>query len=337
MDGVTVRLASAFAIRQNQPRTSHPSTLATAERADNPARVGALYFFLDYPSRAWTSSRSLYRDHIAAVKKRHDRALAATGYDARHHLRRRAAHPFSRRQQLSVQSEPALQVVGAGRRQPALLRRLHAGAKPKLVFYQPVDYWYKPADDAERMVDRSVRDLCHHRSRTGEAALPDDGTRRVHRRVDERSVRAEPSNPAPLLSRLRFDRAWKTDYEIECIRRANVSGARGHRAAEKAFRDGQSEFEIHLAYLRATRCDRGGAAVRQHHRAQRARLRLCTTRCTSAQRPDERRYSFLIDAGAQSQRLRLRHHAHVLARERRVPGAHRGDGCNRSRRSAPQP
>ena len=58
-------------------------------------------------------------------------------------------------------------------------------------------------------------------------------------------------NPEPLLNRLHWARAWKTDYEIECMRRANARAARGHVAAERAFRDGQSEYEIHLTYLRA--------------------------------------------------------------------------------------
>src|SRR5215212_5787954 len=58
-------------------------------------------------------------------------------------------------------------------------------------------------------------------------------------------------NPEPVLNSLHWDRAWKTEYEIECLRRANERGARGHVAAERAFRDGASEFEIHVDYLRA--------------------------------------------------------------------------------------
>ncbi|HVR44295.1 MAG TPA: Xaa-Pro dipeptidase, partial [Thermoanaerobaculia bacterium] len=60
-------------------------------------------------------------------------------------------------------------------------------------------------------------------------------------------------NPPQLLNRLHYDRAWKTEYEIECMRRANEIGVRGHRAAERAFRDGASELDIHLEYLRASR------------------------------------------------------------------------------------
>ncbi len=48
-----------------------------------------------------------------------------------------------------------------------------------------------------------------------------------------------------------IDRAVKTPYEIECLRRASRLGASGHRAAEAAFREGASEYEIHMRYLAA--------------------------------------------------------------------------------------
>ena len=47
---------------------------------------------------------------------------------------------------------------------------------------------------------------------------------------------------------LHFARGTKTGYEIECIRQASRRGAAGHIAAELAYRDGKSEFNIHLAY-----------------------------------------------------------------------------------------
>jgi Xaa-Pro dipeptidase len=58
-------------------------------------------------------------------------------------------------------------------------------------------------------------------------------------------------NPPDLLTRLHYDRAVKTDYELECMRRASELGARGHRAALAAFRRGGSEYEAHMRYLEA--------------------------------------------------------------------------------------
>ena len=54
---------------------------------------------------------------------------------------------------------------------------------------------------------------------------------------------------------LDFERAVKTDYEIECLAQASDIAAKGHNAARDAFLAGASEFEVHLAYLNATRQD----------------------------------------------------------------------------------
>jgi Xaa-Pro dipeptidase len=105
-------------------------------------------------------------------------------------------------------------------------------------------------------------------------------------------------NPKALLDQIHWDRSWKTEYEIECMRQANVRGARAHRAAERAFRDGESEYEIHLAYLRAASSTEeelpygniialnDHAAVLHYYHHDRKR------------RDEPERHSFLIDAGA---------------------------------------
>ena len=50
---------------------------------------------------------------------------------------------------------------------------------------------------------------------------------------------------------MHFERAVKTEYEIECMRRANALGVRGHVAALAAFCDGASEYAAHMRYLEA--------------------------------------------------------------------------------------
>ncbi|WP_111493887.1 Xaa-Pro dipeptidase [Marinobacter bohaiensis] len=59
-------------------------------------------------------------------------------------------------------------------------------------------------------------------------------------------------NPATLLSALDNLRVAKTPYEVACIDHANAIAAKGHEAAREAFLAGASEFEINLAYQRAT-------------------------------------------------------------------------------------
>ena len=52
---------------------------------------------------------------------------------------------------------------------------------------------------------------------------------------------------------LNWHRANKSLYEAYCVDRATEIAARGHLAARKAFLEGGSEFDIHMAYLTATR------------------------------------------------------------------------------------
>src|SRR4029077_5629131 len=60
-----------------------------------------------------------------------------------------------------------------------------------------------------------------------------------------------PNNPEAVINYLHYHRAYKTDYELAMMRVASRLGARAHRAAEAAFRDGASEYGIHMAYLAA--------------------------------------------------------------------------------------
>jgi Xaa-Pro dipeptidase len=63
-------------------------------------------------------------------------------------------------------------------------------------------------------------------------------------------------NPPALLAALDAIRTKKTAYELECLAIAEARAVRGHRAAERRFRDGgASELELHLAFLSATEQD----------------------------------------------------------------------------------
>ena len=237
----------------------------------------------------------LYPDHIATLIGRHDRALADEGFD---HLLIFAgsqrmiflddmAYPFK----VNPHFKAWVPVVD----NPHCFLVYTPGAKPRLVFHQPVDYWHKPAETPSgfwtEQFDISMiatpEEAKQHFPKSGRIAFigeTDDGHGEI--------------NPEPLMHRLHFDRSWKTDYEIECMRLANERGVRGHRAAEKAFRAGLSEYEIHIEYLRASdhteeELPYGNiialnehAAVLHYYQHERHRL------------TEHDRHSFLIDAGA---------------------------------------
>jgi Xaa-Pro dipeptidase len=169
------------------------------------------------------------------------------------------------------------------------------GSKPRLVYYQPVDYWYKVAGAPNGYWTgafdiRVIADPNHARQQ-----FPSSG-RTAFLGEPEEELKTGDVNPPALLERLHWERSWKTDYEIECINEANVRGARGHKAAERAFRAGATEYEIHIEFLRAS--DQAedelpynniialneNAAVLHYHGHDRRKLTP---------------HSFLIDAGAQ--------------------------------------
>jgi Xaa-Pro dipeptidase len=175
------------------------------------------------------------------------------------------------------------------------------GEKPKLVLYQPDDYWHKPPAlprsewiaHFEVAVIRAPAEARQHVARPGRMGFIGP----MQPEFAQWGFAAV--NADGLLHRLHYQRAVKTAYEIECIRRANALGVLGHRAAEAAFRAGASEFEIHLEYLRATGLAEeelpyrnivainSNAAVLHYQHLERHRA------------TEVERHAFLIDAGAQ--------------------------------------
>jgi len=194
---------------------------------------------------------ALYHDHLNEVRSRTDRALAETGFD---HLviAAGALHvAFLDDNTYPFRPNPHFKWWVPIVDNPNCLIVYTPGNKPKLVYYQPVDYWYKPAGAPRGFwVDEFDIHIIGEADHAKEY-VPGTGSVAIIGENAGEGAGAPVSNPEPLLHRLHWARAWKTDYEIACMRRANARAARGHVAAERAFREGQSEYEIHLTYLRA--------------------------------------------------------------------------------------
>ena len=173
------------------------------------------------------------------------------------------------------------------------------GERPLLIFLQPHDYWHvvpeAPAGEWVEHFDiriiRNAEDAKQH--------LPKNAARcailgEAQSALGQYGAFA-PNNPQPVLDYLHYHRAFKTPYEIAMMREATRIGVRGHRAAERAFRSGASEFGIHLAYCQAARQDANDLpynniiALNEHgavlHYTDRDR------------QPPRQARSFLIDAG----------------------------------------
>jgi Xaa-Pro dipeptidase len=244
----------------------------------------------------------LYREHLRELARRADRALDATGHDSLIvysgtpglQFLDDASYPFKVNPQfkawLPLTDNPDCFVVHS------------PGRRPTLVFHQPQDYWYKPASTPTDFWVEHFELRVVHSLEAAREHLP----RALANAVVIGELPAQLAawgfghvNPRAFLDQLDFERARKTAYELECMRRASAIAVRGHRAAAHAFHAGQSEYQAHMAYLQAcgqreeempynniVAFNQNGAVLHYQHLEREAP-------------PAGQRRSFLIDAGAQ--------------------------------------
>ncbi len=196
----------------------------------------------------------LFARHFDVVKERASAALAGTGYDALllhsgtppllflddHHLPFRAQAPFK--------------VWAPLANAPDSFVYFTPGRKPRLLIHQPVDYWHQSPNLPDAYWTREFDIVSVGSREATRAALPKDLSRAAFIGAPyPELVGWGPAaiNPQHLLAQLDYARAAKTPYELACLREANLLGARGHLAAERAFRAGASEFEIALEFMKA--------------------------------------------------------------------------------------
>jgi len=195
---------------------------------------------------------ALYEQHLQTLMSRAQQALEATGFDA---LVVHSGIPptlFLDDQDYPYKVNPQFKAWVPVVDNPHCFLVFAPGRAPKLLFFQANDYWHQPAALPRLAWTRAVEllpiaapaDAPVHWQKLGRVAFI--GSAPVFGEVDPLAV-----NPAELLTRLHYERAVKTAYELECMRQANRIGARGHQAALAAFRDGASEYTAHMRYLEA--------------------------------------------------------------------------------------
>ena len=245
---------------------------------------------------------SLYADHLATLLERTGIALARGGFDhlvvpsgtLHYQVFDDRDYPYA--------ANPQFKAWLPLTRHPGSWLVATPGERPRLVYLQPRDYWHvvpqAPSgwwvEHFDVVVVRTPAEALAHLPASearcailgeSQSALDDDGTPRF-----------APNNPRVVLDYLEYHRAFKTPYEVVMMREATRRGVRGHRAAERAFRAGASEFGIHLAYCQAVGQDAAElpysniVALNEHgavlHYTELDRL------------PPRPARSFLLDAGA---------------------------------------
>ncbi len=241
-----------------------------------------------------------YPAHLERIKELTAQALAATGYDSLLIAGGGQKVVFLDDHNYPFKVCPQLKWWAPVTDNPNCWLFFRPGEKPLFLFFRPIDYWHDaavaPTDYWVNHFDLKliggpdeVRDL-----------LPKDLSTTAFIGEDAEFVDGwglSAVNPQPLIDHLDHHRAAKSELELACMREASALGCLGHRAAEQAFRDGATEFEIHLAYLKATghmehQLPYGNIIALNSHGA------VLHYQALERDNPAER-LSFLIDAGAQ--------------------------------------
>ena len=198
--------------------------------------------------------RSLYAAHVDKMQRRWEASLAAEKYDAAVVHSGSPMYAFQDDYEYAFRPNPHFLAWLPLTHHADSVLMIVPGEKPRLVYYQPDDYWYLPPSDpdpwwADHFDIEVVRgtDAWHRMVPSGRVAALGDapdladvyGTRRV--------------NPSVLTNRLHIWRTRKTPYEVACIQEAAHLAAAAHAEAERAFREGETEYGIHMRYLAACR------------------------------------------------------------------------------------
>ena len=243
---------------------------------------------------------ALYTDHIDAVRARHDHALAQAGASHVVIFSGRSKYAFLDDRDYPFVANPHFVSWVPLVNLPLSYIVYTPGETPVLIYYQPEDYWHPVpgapdgywTESFDVRVVNSTDDVAQHLPDEREKCIfigePDD--------VGD-AFGIERVNPTVAINILHYARGAKTEYELACMRLAADRAALGHVAAEEAFRDGLSEFDIHRAYCKAV----------DHTDSELPYANIIALNENSSvlhytnlgrELPVERR-SFLIDAGAQ--------------------------------------
>lgn len=126
--------------------------------------------------------------------------------------------------------------------------------KPTLIYFQPDDFWHQiPTISDEFWVNFFNIKIIQH-ARDIDPLLPYDKHNLAYLGEHVELAKAlgfTMINPEPVLNYLHYHRAYKTSYEHECLRQANIIANKGHQAAHQAFFAEDSEFAIQHQYLLA--------------------------------------------------------------------------------------
>jgi Xaa-Pro dipeptidase len=246
------------------------------------------------------SYQSLYQAHIAELQLRTRRLLERESLDALVIHSGQTQRKFLDDMDYPFKANPLFKTWLPVIDNPHCWLIVDGVNKPKLIFYRPKDFWHKVPDEPHEFWAEHFDIQLLDKANKVETLLPYDKARLAYLGEYLEVARAlgfSEINPEPVLNFIHFYRAYKTPYELACLRIANQMAVAGHKAAKSTFYNGGSEFDIQLAYL---------AAVRQtENEVPYGNIIALNQNCailhyTALERKvPKQHHSFLIDAGAE--------------------------------------
>ena len=170
-------------------------------------------------------------------------------------------------------------------------------SKPQLILYRAVDFWHAaPAEPDALWVEQFDIVTIHHLDDLSKHLQVSKNFMYLGEHEQQaRELGITQCNADDVLHFFHYHRAYKTAYEISCLREANRIAVVGHQAVKEGFYQGQSEFELTLTYLNAVAQsdyelpyhsiiahNENAAVLHYHHRQRQAPTNI---------------HSLLIDAG----------------------------------------
>lgn len=192
-----------------------------------------------------------YAQHLAELQRRSEDALARSGYDALAIASGIEKYAFLDDRPYLFQPNPHFKHWLPLTAHPHSWLLIRPGHKPRLVYYQPDDYWHVPPSDPSGEWVAHFEIIVISEPAQARQHLQVDGRLAVIGEADAALDGLQPNNPEVLLNLLHYQRACKTAHELEQMRAASRRAAPAHIAARQAFLAGASELEIHRAYLAA--------------------------------------------------------------------------------------
>jgi len=245
---------------------------------------------------------TLYQEHVKTLQQRAQQVLARHNLDAMLIHSGELLTVFLDDHRYPFKVNPQFKAWVPVTQVPNCWLWIDGVNKPKLWFYSPVDYWHnvEPLPQAFWTDEIDVVALKNADDITG--LLPAERARVAYigpatARATQLGFNSETINPTGVINYLHYHRAYKTGYELYCMRQAQKIAINGHRAAKEAFLSGMSEFDINIAYLTATGhrdtdVPYDNIIALNEHAAVLHYTKL-------EHRIPETRRSFLIDAGAE--------------------------------------